>query len=161
MHDEHDHHHDHHHEGFPHRPTFGFGDSRRRGVLRIWVFTILRQGPKNGADIMNQIELISHGRWRPSPGSIYPLLEQLCKEGSISKLEDGRYELTEKGKQEFEWPYRMQTRQPRTVEGTVEEMTSYLLYLEDLKNMEPTKVAQNIDKIKNIRDRLTALIDTQ
>jgi DNA-binding PadR family transcriptional regulator len=164
MHDEHDHHHDHHHEGFPHRPNFGFSgfvDSRRRGALRIWVFTILRQAPKNGADIMNQIELMSHGHWRPSPGSIYPLLEQLCKEESILKLEDGRYELTEKGKKEFEWPYRMQTRPPLTMEGTVEEMNSNISYLEDLKHMDPSKVTPNIDKLKNIRDRLTALIDTQ
>jgi DNA-binding PadR family transcriptional regulator len=158
MYNEHDHPHDHHHEGFLHHPNFNFGDSRRRGVLRVWVFTILRQAPKNGADIMNQIELITHGRWRPSPGSIYPLLDQLCKEGSIQKLEDGRYELTEKGKQEFEWPYRMQTRQPRTVEASVEEMTSYVSYLEDLKRMEPSKVAANLDKIRAVRDRLTALI---
>jgi Predicted transcriptional regulators len=161
MNDEHGYHHDHRHEHFLHSPLIDFGNSRRRGVLRIWVFTILRQGPKNGADIMNQIELISHSRWRPSPGSIYPLLDQLCKEGSIRKLEDGRYELTEKGKQEFEWPYRMQARQPHTVDGTVEEMSSFVSYLEDLKRIDPSKVTANLDKIKSLRDRLTALIETQ
>jgi DNA-binding PadR family transcriptional regulator len=132
---------------------------RRRGGLRIWVFSILRQAPKNGSEIINQIELASQGHWRPSPGSIYPLLDELQGEASISKCEDGRYEITEKGKQEFEWPYKMHSPQPRTVEGTVEEMNSYLAYLEDLQHMDPYQITKSIDKLKTVRDRLTALID--
>ena len=137
----------------------GYEHHRRRGGLRIWVFSILRQEPKNGAEIMNQIELASQGNWRPSPGSIYPLLDELQREASISKREDGRYEITEKGKQEFEWPYKMHQRQPRTVEGAVEEMNSHLAYLEDLKSIDPSKITTNIDKLKTVRDRLTALVD--
>ena len=142
-----------------HQRHHDYEHHRRRGGLRIWVFSILRHAPKNGAEIMNQIELASHGHWRPSPGSIYPLLDELQKEASIIKREDGRYEITEKGKQEFEWPYRIHTRQPRTVEGTVEEMKNYLAYLEDLKRMDSSKIIPNIDKLKNVRDRLTTLIN--
>ena len=137
----------------------GYEHHRRRGGLRIWVFSILRQAPKNGAEIMNQIELASQGHWRPSPGSIYPLLDELLSEASIRKREDGRYEITEKGKQEFEWPYRMHTRQPHTVEDAVEEINSYLAYLEDLKRLDPAKITENIDKLKTVRDRLTTLIN--
>ena len=139
----------------------GYEYDRRRGGLRIWVFSILRQAPKNGYEIMNQIELSSQGHWRPSPGSIYPLLDELQKEASISKRDDGRYEITEKGRKEFEWPYEMHGRQPRTVEGATQEMNSYLAYLEDLKRMDPSKITTNIDKLKNIRERLKALIETQ
>ena len=142
-----------------HQRHHDYEHHRRRGGLRIWVFSILRQAPKNGAEIMNQIELASQGHWRPSPGSIYPLLEELQRETSISKREDGRYEITEKGKQEFEWPYRMHTKQPRTVEDIVEEMNSYLAYFEDLKRMDPSKITPNIDKLKTVRDRLTNLVD--
>jgi DNA-binding PadR family transcriptional regulator len=110
---------------------------------------------------MNQIELASQGKWRPSPGSIYPLLDELCKDASISKREDGRYEITEKGKQEFEWPWGRLTKQPRSIEGTVEEMNNYISYLEDLNRMDASKIAPNVDKLKNIRDRLTTLIDTK
>ena len=53
----------------------------------------------------------------------------------------------------------MHSRQPRTVEGTVEEMNSYLAYLEDLKRMDPSQITTNIDKLKTVRDRLTALVD--
>jgi DNA-binding PadR family transcriptional regulator len=146
------------HHGHGHHP--GCGHHRRRGSLRTWVFSILQQAPKNGAEISNQIEEASQGNWRPSPGSIYPLLDELCKEGSIAKREDGRYEITERGKQEFEWPYNNAARQPRSLDDVVEEMNSYLSYIEDLKRMDPAKIAPNMDKLKTLRDRLTTIIDT-
>ena len=149
---------EHHHLG--RGVHLGWWDHHRRGGLRTLVFSILQQEPRNGAEIMNQIELASHGHWRPSPGSIYPLLDQLCKEASISKREDGRYEITEKGKKEFEWPYEMYSKQPRSADDAIEELNSYISYLEDLKRMEPSKINPSIDKLKNVRDRLTTLIDT-
>jgi DNA-binding PadR family transcriptional regulator len=88
------------------------------------------------------------------------LLDELSKEGSINKREDGRYEITERGKQEFEWPYNTVARQPRSIEDVIEEMNSYLSYFEDLKRMDPAKIAPNIDKLKALRDRLTTVIDT-
>jgi len=149
------------HNHFGHGHHLGWGSHHRRGGLRIWVLSILQQAPRNGAEIMNQIELASQGKWRPSPGSIYPLLDELSKDASIMKREDGRYEITEKGKHEFEWPWGRLTRQPRSIESTVEEMTNYISYLEDLNRMDPSKIVPNIDKLKNIRDRLTALIDAK
>ncbi|MCW4017271.1 MAG: PadR family transcriptional regulator [Candidatus Bathyarchaeota archaeon] len=109
---------------------------------------------------MNQIQYNSRGKWRPSPGSIYPLLDQLCKEGIISKNEDGRYEITEKSS-EFEWPWGTPTRRPQSIESIIEEMNSYLAYFEDLKHMDPSKIVPNREKLKNFRDRLTTLLDTE
>ena len=152
-------HHEHHLLGQGHHRG-RWDHPHRRGILRTWVFILLQQEPRNGAEIMNQIELISQGNWRPSPGSIYPLLEQLCKEESISKREDGKYEITEKGKKELEWPNRMQTKQPCSADAAIEEMSSYLSYLEDLKRTDPPKIAQSIDKLKNVRDWLTKIIGT-
>ena len=151
----HEHHEHHHHLKREHHLEWLH---HRRGMLRIWVFSMLQQEPRNGAEIMNQIELNSHGHWRPSPGSIYPLLDQLCTEESISKREDGKYEITEKGKKEFNWPYRMHLKQPRSASDAIEELNSYLSYLEDLKRMDPSKIAPNIDKLKNVRERLTTII---
>jgi DNA-binding PadR family transcriptional regulator len=131
----------------------------RRGGLRILVFSILQRGPRNGAEIMNQIESASHGHWRPSPGSIYPLLEQLCKEESISKREDGKYEITEKGKKDFKWPYELYSKEPRSPDDAIEEMNSYISYLEDLKRMDHSKINPHVDELKKVRDRLTTLID--
>ncbi len=68
----------------------------KRGGLRAWILALLRQSPKNGTEIMDHIEMASQGWWRPSPGSVYPLLEELSRDGFIRKREDGRYEMTEK-----------------------------------------------------------------
>jgi DNA-binding PadR family transcriptional regulator len=149
-----------HHHGHGNGPHPGCGQHRRRGLLRTWVFSILKQAPKNGAEIVNQIETITQGNWRPSPGSIYPLLEELTKDGSITKLEDGRYEITVNGKLEFEWPYELHTRQPGSVEGSIEEMNSHIAYIEDVKRIDPSKIAANIDKLRNTRERLSTIIDT-
>src|SRR6267143_904119 len=72
----------------------------RRGWLRPWVISMIGRSPKNGAEIIDEIEKMSWGGWRPSPGSIYPLLKDMVDEGAIRQREDGRYELTDKGKDE-------------------------------------------------------------
>ncbi len=55
---------------------------------------LLEKKPMNGVDIMNELQEMSHGWYRPSPGSIYPLLEQLEKEGLVAKNKEGKFELT-------------------------------------------------------------------
>ena len=40
----------------------------------------------------------SNGIWKPSPGLIYPLLGRLLDEGLIEETQDGKYQLTKKGK---------------------------------------------------------------
>lgn len=129
---------------------------RRRG-LRYWVISMLATSPKNGAEIMNEIEGMSLGWWRPSPGSIYPLLEELAQEGLIKKRDDGRYELAEKGREEVGWPFGMTTRRLTTVEDVLNEITGYLSYIEDLSRSDKSKVTPYVDRIRGITDRLLAL----
>lgn len=123
----------------------------------MWVLCILQQAPRNGAEIMDQIELSTQGWWRPSPGSVYPILDDLQKEGSIKKLEDGKYEITEKGKQELEWPWGMQRKQPHTMDEVLTEINGYVSYLEDLAKRDPEKVAQCSQRIKDLQNRLSKL----
>jgi DNA-binding PadR family transcriptional regulator len=56
----------------------------------------------SGSELMDDIERHTGGFWKPSPGSIYPLLSWLQDNGYIKELpvENGlkRYELTESGK---------------------------------------------------------------
>src|SRR2546430_17323548 len=73
----------------------GFGMFRKRG-LRPWVLNILRRSPKNGAEIMAEIENMSKGWCRPSPGSVYPRLEEMVQDGLIATKKDGRDDLTTK-----------------------------------------------------------------
>jgi DNA-binding PadR family transcriptional regulator len=132
----------------------------RRGGLRVWILSILQQSPRNGAEIMDQIELASQGWWRPSPGSVYPLLDELEKEGSVKKRDDGKYELTDKGQKEFEWPWGMPAKQPRTIEEMITEMNGYVSYLVDLNRSDKSRIAPHAEKLRTLKDHLEALLDS-
>jgi DNA-binding PadR family transcriptional regulator len=50
-----------------------------------------------GKEIIDKAVTQSDGKWRPSPGLIYPLLGRLLDEGLIEETENGRYKITRKG----------------------------------------------------------------
>jgi DNA-binding PadR family transcriptional regulator len=95
--------------GFPFGP-FGFGGPggfgrrgprARRGDVRAAALILLAEAPRNGYQLMQEIEQRSGGVWRPSPGSVYPALQQLEDEGLVRADErDGRrtYTLTDEGR---------------------------------------------------------------
>jgi DNA-binding PadR family transcriptional regulator len=71
-----------------------------RGDVRAAILALLREGPRNGYQIMSEIEERSGGAWRPSPGAVYPALSQLADEGLIEdeKTEGRRvFRLTDAG----------------------------------------------------------------
>jgi DNA-binding PadR family transcriptional regulator len=128
----------------------------RRGWLRPWVLGILRTAPKNGAEIMDQVEQMSLG-WRPSPGSVYPLLEQLSSEGLVRQRADGRYEITTRGQETISGPWELFGRSAPTVEGLVEEMRSNVSYLEDLHRGKPGQLAPHLKALRELGARLEQL----
>lgn len=75
---------------------------RRRGLRYMILKILASRSPLTGSQIAEEIERVTWGFWRPSPGSIYPALAQLEAEGLIhvAKVEGPRkyYELTEEGK---------------------------------------------------------------
>ena len=62
----------------------------------------LNEKPMSGSELMDQIQKNTGGTWKPSPGSIYPLLAWLQDNTYIKELptENGskRYEITQSGK---------------------------------------------------------------
>jgi DNA-binding PadR family transcriptional regulator len=82
-------------------PGFPRGPRARRGDVRAAALLLLAEEPRNGYQIMQEIEQRSSGVWRPSPGSVYPALAQLEDEGLVRLEErDGRrtYVLTDAGR---------------------------------------------------------------
>ena len=74
-------------------PPFGGGRGRkRRGDVRAALLLLLAEEPRNGYQLMQAIEERSGGRWRPSPGSVYPTLAQLEDEGLIRSTERDGHE---------------------------------------------------------------------
>ena len=78
------------------------GPRAKRGDVRAAALALLAEGPMNGYQIIQAISERSDGVWRPSPGSVYPALQQLEDEGLIraEAAEGGRraYQLTDEGR---------------------------------------------------------------
>jgi DNA-binding PadR family transcriptional regulator len=90
-----------HFGGGPFGPGFGRGPRARRGDVRAALLVLLAEEPRNGYGLMQEIERRSGGAWRPSPGSVYPALQQLEDEGLVRPVESaGRkeFELTDQGR---------------------------------------------------------------
>ncbi len=76
-----------------------------KGMLRHIALKILEKQPMSGSEIVDRIQ--EYTDWRPSPGSIYPLLAHLQEESLIEPHPDEdpslkRFKLTEQGAQVLE-----------------------------------------------------------
>jgi DNA-binding PadR family transcriptional regulator len=77
----------------------------RRGNVRAAILLLIEEEPRNGYQVMQELEQRSEGMWRPSPGSVYPAFQMLADEGLIlSEARDGGnvYALTDAGREYVE-----------------------------------------------------------
>jgi len=79
-----------------------------KGYLRSIVLALLAEQPRYGYEILQVLSDASHG-WRPSPGTIYPILHDLHEHGLIEGKEVGQegrrrivYKLCSKGRADLE-----------------------------------------------------------
>lgn len=87
------------------RPEVRRGARVRRGDVRAAILAVLqaaaeRGEPVNGYQVIQQIADRTGGTWRPSPGSVYPTIQQLEDEGLVEADDErGRrtLRLTESG----------------------------------------------------------------
>jgi DNA-binding PadR family transcriptional regulator len=74
----------------------------RRGDMKFLILEVLAEGPRHGYDIMVELENKSNGRYRPSPGSVYPTLA-LLEEGDYiaGDTAEGKriFTITERGRE--------------------------------------------------------------
>jgi DNA-binding PadR family transcriptional regulator len=73
------------------------GSAIPRGFSRHYILGLLKDQPMSGKEIIDKAVLQSDGKWKPSPGLIYPMLGRLLEEGLISETDNGRYKITSKG----------------------------------------------------------------
>jgi DNA-binding PadR family transcriptional regulator len=88
--------------GGPFGPFGPRGPKARRGDVRAALLLLLAEEPQNGYQLIQEIERRTEGFWKPSPGSVYPALQQLEDEGLVRAQEiDGRraYTLTDEGRE--------------------------------------------------------------
>jgi len=95
--------HAHGHDGpFRGGPMRRDGRRQRRGDVRAAVLVLLDEKPSNGYQLIQELTERSNDTWRPSPGSIYPVLQQLEDEGLVEASTSGTgrtYALTDAGRQ--------------------------------------------------------------
>lgn len=75
----------------------------RRGDVRVALLIALLDGPGHGYELIQTLETKAAGRWRPSPGSVYPALQLLADQGLVTSADqDGKrvFAITEAGRNE-------------------------------------------------------------
>ena len=74
----------------------------RRGAVRDALLVVLAERPMHGYELITELEARSSGRWRPSPGSIYPALARLEEQGFLTAEELNEkkvFSLTSRGRE--------------------------------------------------------------
>ena len=74
------------------------GSSIPRGFSRYFILELLQKKPHTGKEIIDYAVKESDGKWKPSPGLIYPLLGRLLDEKLIEETKDGKYKVSKLGK---------------------------------------------------------------
>jgi DNA-binding PadR family transcriptional regulator len=77
------------------------GRRRERGDVRAAILLLLAEQPRHGYEIITELADRSDGQWQPSPGSIYPVLKRLAREGLVdAEYLDGKrvFSLTDAGR---------------------------------------------------------------
>ena len=70
------------------------------GALRLLVLGLIAEEPRHRYDIIRGLRARFQGSYSPSPGSIYPILQQLSEAGLVSSTSHGprrRFAITEAG----------------------------------------------------------------
>jgi len=130
-----------------------------------------------GAEMAEEIKKRMNGFWKPSPGSLYPALNQLSEKGCVSAKTLGgkkEYKITAKGREILFWYFDSTKMQEHTqmmgafLEGFVDkgEMMSHfgdksIVVLENMErnivNLNPQEKATLKASLKKIKEKITAI----
>jgi len=86
-------------------PFFAGRPKVSRGDVRVAILHLLAETPMHGYQIMQELAERTGGIWQPSPGSVYPTLQQLEDEGLVLPDQQGGkkiYALTDEGRGKVE-----------------------------------------------------------
>lgn len=82
---------------------------KRLSPVQVWILLVLSKGPNYGYRIIQRLERMFGGYWKPKAGTIYPALERLSEESLLSSRLEHRddapdrryYTITEKGQEQL------------------------------------------------------------
>jgi DNA-binding PadR family transcriptional regulator len=137
----------------------------RRGLLRESILVLLKEQPRNGYQIITTLNERTLGLWSPSPGAVYPCLQQLTDEGLIEPTEvEGQkvFKLTEAGEKAAEdapkEPWGSEQPEFRAGEWPVVEIRGLFEELKSLaKALRVMATDATPEQLKTISDDIAAL----
>ncbi len=146
-----------------------FRGRTRRGEIRTALLAILDEAPGHGYELIQRIEEKTAGRWKPSPGSVYPTLQLLEDEGLVAAAEtEGKrtYTLTESGRAEHirrvgDGAENLWTRgeEGRPVAGLFEAMGGIAMAAKQVAmGANPTQIEAATAIIRDARKKLYAIL---
>jgi DNA-binding PadR family transcriptional regulator len=110
-------------------PGYAFGRRAGRGDIRAAILALLAEQPMHGYQIIQELSERTGGVWTPSPGSVYPTLQQLEDEELVRETasEAGKrvYEPTDAGRE-------LAARSPEPWSAVAGESENALVSLHDL-----------------------------
>ncbi|MDE1860777.1 MAG: PadR family transcriptional regulator [Candidatus Micrarchaeota archaeon] len=145
---------------------FGFSNPMhgRSYGLRYWVLYMVSKDEMTGAQIIDQMEHHTMGYWKPSPGSIYPLLNDLAGEGLIRarvKNTMKYYSITEKGRdytQRIWTPRWIKERldPEKSINETLDNMEHYCNYIIEKKDSLKSD-RKKVERVKAMAKKLGSI----
>jgi len=136
-----------------------------KGLLRTATLFMLLEGPKHGYEVLKELTKKTAGLWRPSPGSLYPILRNLEEQRYVVVEEVRRgakvrrtYSLTLRGKAFIA----LFTR--RLLEGYIngaelDALDEYLVaHLEALKEVDPDIASMVVEYLRRKIEKLQHLL---
>jgi DNA-binding PadR family transcriptional regulator len=72
----------------------------KKGMLTYLVLEVLSAKPMYAYQLIKEIEKVTRGRYKPSPGSLYPVLKKLVNSGAVELIVENSkktYRITETG----------------------------------------------------------------
>ncbi len=137
-------------------------EAKKVKKLTILASHVHRKQYDNLLNFTDEQKLEEQVSWRPSNGSVYPMLKKMVNEELINKKDDGQYELSENGKDTY---YKLFGNYPKshggyvdhnkiTIENALTEIKGYISCLEDFRN---EKLVPHKDEIQLLTERLKKL----
>jgi DNA-binding PadR family transcriptional regulator len=150
---------------------FHHGHRAGRGDLEPIILRLLSEKPMHGYEIIRTLEERSHGFWRPSPGSVYPILQFLEEQDLVmSQEQSGKkvYAITTKGREQAEEVMKPHSTNPfserlraglrfRDMKESIRESVHYLREVAIHGDDSQIKAVKNI--IQKAHDELRTVVD--
>jgi len=142
------------------------GDRGRSFGLRFVILKLLSKKEMTGAMIIDSVSKMSLGYWKPSPGSIYPLLNMVSKAGYLKvRVQNGKkfYSLTPKAREFYSNvcppPFMTSFKSERedSIEESIDSITASVNYLLDNAEL-LRKDKRSLKALRNVTKQLNELV---